>query len=89
MAQTQTATPTTFTVLYSFEGATGEFPLAVLIVDSSGNLYGTTSEGGAHGGGTVFKVTESGEETVLHSLRVESQKASLETQPMDNILLLV
>jgi len=69
MAQTQAATTTTFTVLYSFDGASGEFPLAALIVDSSGNLYGTTSEGGAHGGGTVFKVTASGEETVLHSFK--------------------
>jgi uncharacterized repeat protein (TIGR03803 family) len=28
-----------------------------LIFDSSGNLYGTTSRGGAHGYGTVFEVT--------------------------------
>ena len=39
----------------------GEYPNAGLIMDGSGNLYGTTSEGGTHnpptGGGTVFKLT--------------------------------
>ena len=32
-----------------------------------GNLYGTTYFGGAHGFGTVFKVTPGGTETVLYS----------------------
>jgi uncharacterized repeat protein (TIGR03803 family) len=41
-------------------------------MDASGNLYGTTSGGGAHGflntvGGTVFKLDPAGHETVLHS----------------------
>jgi uncharacterized repeat protein (TIGR03803 family) len=31
------------------------------------NLYGTTVVGGAHGSGTVFKVSASGSETVLYS----------------------
>jgi uncharacterized repeat protein (TIGR03803 family) len=46
-------------VLYSF-GATstdGIEPLAGLIFDSAGNLYGTTSLGGAHGNGTVFELS--------------------------------
>ncbi len=34
----------------------GELPLAGLTMDKSGNLYGTTSEGGAGGGGTVFEL---------------------------------
>lgn len=58
-----------FTLLYSFHGGFGEYPLAGVIVDSRGNIYGTTSEGGAHGMGTVFKVTASGSETVLHSFK--------------------
>lgn len=58
-----------FTLLYSFRGGFGEYPLAAVIVDSRGNTYGTTSEGGAHGLGTVFKVTASGSETVLHSFK--------------------
>ena len=35
--------------------------------DSAGNLYGTTQSGGASNYGTVFKVSKSGKETVLHS----------------------
>jgi len=57
------------TLLYSFTGykTDGDFPVASLVRDSSGNLYGTTSEGGAHNVGTVFKVDTSGTETVLYS----------------------
>ena len=47
--------------LYSFQNGTdGEFPSGGLIFDALGNLYGTTSSGGAGGGGTVFKLTPSG-----------------------------
>jgi len=41
-----------------------------LIMDSSGNLYGTTGLGGAHGasgGGTVFKLPQQGIESVLRN----------------------
>jgi len=34
---------------------------------AQGALYGTTSEGGAHGGGTVFEIDQSGHERALHS----------------------
>jgi uncharacterized repeat protein (TIGR03803 family) len=66
----------TETVLYSFTGGSdGAFPQAGLIADSSGNLYGTTSAGGASGGcgepgcGTVFKLSPSGTETVLYAFK--------------------
>jgi uncharacterized repeat protein (TIGR03803 family) len=56
------------TVLYNFTGgADGGVPLAGLIADAAGNLYGTTQAGGASGDGTIFKVTPAGIETVLHS----------------------
>ena len=46
------------TVLYSFTGGSdGGFPVAALISDNAGNLYGTASSGGASNDGTVFKVT--------------------------------
>ena len=35
--------------------------------DSAGNLYGTTVNGGAFGQGTVYRVTLTGKETVMHS----------------------
>lgn len=47
--------------LYSFQdGSDGGSPSGGLILDAFGNLYGTTSTGGAGGGGTVFKLTPSG-----------------------------
>jgi uncharacterized repeat protein (TIGR03803 family) len=56
--------------LYAFAGPPdGANPYAGLIVDSVGDLYGTTSNGGAHGFGTVFKVDASGSESVLYSFK--------------------
>jgi uncharacterized repeat protein (TIGR03803 family) len=55
------------TVVHSFTGLDGEYPLAGLVRDSAGNLYGTTTGGGTSGYGVVFKLNETGTETVLHS----------------------
>src|ERR1039458_4056797 len=57
------------TVLHSFPANSldGALPEAGLVMDSNGNLYGTTSSGGVHGVGTVFEVTSTGTETVLYS----------------------
>jgi uncharacterized repeat protein (TIGR03803 family) len=47
-----------FRVLYSFTGGTdGRQPGGGVIRDPAGNLYGTTLHDGAHGKGTVFKIT--------------------------------
>lgn len=60
-------------VLYSFAGGTdGAVPQAGLTLDAAGNLYGTTSAGGLHGNGTVFKITRPAKggkwiETVLYN----------------------
>ena len=55
-------------VLYSFTGgADGSFPYAGVIRDSAGNLYGTTTAGGASNSGVVYKVNTAGQETVLYS----------------------
>ena len=40
---------------------------ASLIQGSDGKVYGVTAYGGTANGGTVFKVTPSGSETVLHA----------------------
>ena len=58
----------TATTLASFNGTDGETPLAGLIMDSSGNLYGTTEVGGASKDGTVFELAKgSGTITTLAS----------------------
>ena len=57
------------TVLYSFTGSYGDGagPSSALIMDSAGNLYGTTEAGGLSGIGTVFELDTTGHETVLYS----------------------
>jgi uncharacterized repeat protein (TIGR03803 family) len=56
------------TVLYSFAGgADGANPEARLVMDKLGNLYGTTTAGGASGEGTVFEISKAGQHSVLYS----------------------
>jgi uncharacterized repeat protein (TIGR03803 family) len=59
----------TYTNLYSFSGSPtdGYLPQAGLVQGADGNFYGTTSEGGMNGNGTVFRISSSGTETNLHS----------------------
>jgi uncharacterized repeat protein (TIGR03803 family) len=60
----------TETVLYSFKGGDdGADPSAGLIVDASGNFYGTTYDGGASDLGTVFELAANGTESVLYSFK--------------------
>jgi uncharacterized repeat protein (TIGR03803 family) len=59
-------------VIYAFRGGSdGAVPEAAGLIDVNGTLYGTTGSGGNQscfdGCGTVFSVTTSGDETVLHS----------------------
>lgn len=56
-------------VVYSFKGPPdGQMPMADLIDDAQGNLYGTTFFGGT-GCGTVFKVDSTGNETALYRFK--------------------
>lgn len=57
------------TLLHSFAGTPdGVNPLAGLLRDAAGNLYGTTQYGGTNGGyGTVFKLNAKGKLTLLYS----------------------
>lgn len=51
----------TFGVVYSFTGSAHlPGPYDSLTMDAAGNLYGTTTQDGAHGAGSVFNLTPSG-----------------------------
>jgi len=57
----------TFAVVHDFTGRSDGFAAyGGLILDSAGNLYGTTGAGGIYGWGTVFTMDQTGAETVLH-----------------------
>jgi uncharacterized repeat protein (TIGR03803 family) len=59
----------THNVLHAFNGSDGAIPFDSVVLDSAGNVYGTTGSGGHNNQGVVFKVTRSGNswiETVLH-----------------------
>jgi uncharacterized repeat protein (TIGR03803 family) len=73
-------------LLHAFTGAfnsptDGAYPYASLLRDRSGNLFGTTSQGGiscfdTEGCGVVFEVNPSGSETVLYSFLAFNDSAS-------------
>jgi len=67
-------------VLYSFSGGSdGSSPFAGLFRDTDGNLYGATPVGGnlscafgeGQGCGVVFRLSKTGEKTVLHAFTGE------------------
>jgi uncharacterized repeat protein (TIGR03803 family) len=62
----------TFKTFYNFCSQAGcmdgGVPEAGLIQASDGNLYGTTTDGGLNGYGTIFKITPSGTLTTLYSI---------------------
>jgi uncharacterized repeat protein (TIGR03803 family) len=66
------------TILHSFGyGADGTVPIAGVILDPSGNLYGTTSTGGNTGNGTVYELSPG------HSGWTESVLYNFQGSPTD------
>jgi uncharacterized repeat protein (TIGR03803 family) len=78
-------------VLYSFGSAPdGNYPAANLVFDDSGNLYGTTVQGGAFGYGTVFRLAPSNgqwAETVLYSFCPQYQHCVDGANPYSGLVL--
>jgi uncharacterized repeat protein (TIGR03803 family) len=75
------------TVLHAFcakkNCTDGKAPYGGLIADTSGNLYGTASAGGALGLGVVYKIAKGGSETVLHSFKGNADGAT----PMGGLMM--
>lgn len=86
-----TTTGAGFTTLYNFSAYTaakvgasltvytnndGAAPVAALIQDGAGNLWGTTEAGGSNGTGTVFKLTTAGALTTVHTFSAYTATAS-------------
>jgi uncharacterized repeat protein (TIGR03803 family) len=66
----------TLTTLHSFcpqgDCSDGAVPEAGLVQATNGDFYGTTTQGGANLGGTVFRITPSGALTTLYSFCSQS-----------------
>jgi uncharacterized repeat protein (TIGR03803 family) len=60
LAKTSSGYAGTPTVLLSFDGSDGAYPLAALTADTHGNLFGTTLDGGVAGEGVAFEISNSG-----------------------------
>src|SRR4051812_5661985 len=75
VAKTGGASAYTLTTLHSFctqdQCHDGDAPLAGLLMDGAGDLYGTTYVGGKYGQGVVFKLIPNGDGTykeyILHN----------------------
>jgi uncharacterized repeat protein (TIGR03803 family) len=69
-AVSQPARSQTYSVIYNFtgKGSDGSSPYSGPVLDSSGNLYGTTYAGGTYGSGNVYRLSPSGSSWTYSSL---------------------
>ena len=58
--------------MHSFSGVDGSNPYASVILGKDGKFYGTTTQGGTDGVGTVFRMTPAGTLTTLNSFSASS-----------------
>jgi uncharacterized repeat protein (TIGR03803 family) len=58
----------TETVLSALGGALGVYPTAGITFDQQGRIYGTTTNGGAHSGGVVYRLEHAGGSWVASAL---------------------
>jgi uncharacterized repeat protein (TIGR03803 family) len=56
-----------FSVVHAFSGSDGQQPYGTLTQASDGNIYGTTTDGGAFGYGTIFTMGRNGTFRIVHS----------------------
>jgi len=73
----------TFSTLHNFAPSPdGAYPLAGVVRDSYGNLYGATAGGGANSDGVVFELNTAGAETVLYSFTGGSSDGFYPSAPL-------
>jgi uncharacterized repeat protein (TIGR03803 family) len=72
----------TIAALASFNGTNGANPHTGLVVDSSGNLYGTTAAGGAFSDGTIFEYQSAIQKSATSAALVSSANPSVSGQPV-------
>lgn len=75
-------TANVFRVIYSFcstAGCDDGITPGALVLGDDGNLYGTTAAGGKNQSGTVFRITQKGVLTTLHSFCAEARCADGES----------
>jgi uncharacterized repeat protein (TIGR03803 family) len=58
----------TETLLYQFGQGKSYLPMGPMIIDKAGNLYGTTTGGGAYGVGSVYKLSQANGVWTIESL---------------------
>jgi uncharacterized repeat protein (TIGR03803 family) len=71
----------------NFNGSNGSYPYAGVSFDSQGNMYGTTTNGGASGFGTVWKYTSSAGLTQLFNFSGSSSPSNNGDRPMSPLLI--
>ncbi len=54
--------------LLTFDGYNGRNPIGTLVVDAIGQIFGTTSSGGIHGHGTMFRLAPDGVGGFTHTI---------------------
>jgi uncharacterized repeat protein (TIGR03803 family) len=80
------------TILHSFLGGTadGQLPFAGLVMDSSGNLFGTTVQGGSNytqgASGTVFELSPESNGSWKENLLVQFPDSGSESAPTANLI---
>jgi uncharacterized repeat protein (TIGR03803 family) len=66
------------TVIHSFDGTDGSYPVAEISFDQFGDAYGSAAQGGANGAGAIYKLTKTAQSwtaSVLHDFNFNDGQA--------------